>query len=70
VADLWFSPGKPVSPTNKTDHHYIIEILLKVVLNTITLTLKSIGKYDYYDQISPSLLKLTQRIIRNILEKY
>jgi hypothetical protein len=25
--------------TNKTDHHYIIEILLKVALNTIALTL-------------------------------
>jgi hypothetical protein len=29
----------PVSSTNKTDHHDITEILLKVVLNTITLTL-------------------------------
>jgi hypothetical protein len=32
----WFSPGTPVSPTNKTDHHDIAEILLKVVWNTIT----------------------------------
>jgi hypothetical protein len=31
----WFSPGPPVSSTNKTDHHDIIEILLKVALNTI-----------------------------------
>jgi hypothetical protein len=31
-----FSPGIPVSSTNKTDCHYITEILLKVVLNTIT----------------------------------
>jgi hypothetical protein len=37
----WFSPGTPVSSTNKTDHHDIIEILLKVALNTITLTLKN-----------------------------
>jgi hypothetical protein len=29
----------PVSSTNKTDHHNITEILLKVVLNTITLIL-------------------------------
>ena len=28
----------PVSSINKTDHHDIAEILLKVVLNTITLT--------------------------------
>ena len=31
----WFSP---VSSINKTDHHDITEILLKVSLNTITLT--------------------------------
>jgi hypothetical protein len=30
-----FSPGTPVSPTNKTDHHNITEILLKVALSTI-----------------------------------
>jgi hypothetical protein len=36
------SPGRwfpPVSSTNKTDSHDITEILLKVTLNTITLTL-------------------------------
>jgi hypothetical protein len=31
-----FSPGTLVSSTNKTDHHDITEILLKVALNTIT----------------------------------
>jgi hypothetical protein len=31
---LWFSPGPPVSSTNKTDCHNITEILLKVALNT------------------------------------
>jgi hypothetical protein len=35
VAGLWFSPGTPVSSTNKTDCHDITEILLKVALNTI-----------------------------------
>jgi hypothetical protein len=34
----WFSPGTPVSYTNKTYHYDIIEILLKVALNTIALT--------------------------------
>jgi hypothetical protein len=34
----WFSPGIPVSSTNKTDSHNITEILLKVALNTIILT--------------------------------
>jgi hypothetical protein len=34
------SPGTLVSFTNKTDSHNIAEILLKVALNTMTLTLK------------------------------
>jgi hypothetical protein len=38
VAGRWFSPSTPVFSTNKTDRHDITEILLKVVLNTITLT--------------------------------
>ena len=38
AADRWCSPGTPVPPTNKTDRHYVTEILLKVALNTITLT--------------------------------
>ena len=36
VTDHWFSPDIPVPSTNKTDCHNITEILLKVVLNTIT----------------------------------
>jgi hypothetical protein len=31
----WFSPGTSVSSTNKTKHHDITEILLKVALSTI-----------------------------------
>jgi hypothetical protein len=38
MAGRWFSPGTTVSSTNKTDRHDITEILLKVVLNTKTLT--------------------------------
>jgi hypothetical protein len=34
----WFSPGPPVSSTNKTDHHDIAEILLKVTLSTMQST--------------------------------
>jgi hypothetical protein len=30
VTCWWFSPGTPVSSTNKTDRHDITEILLKV----------------------------------------
>ena len=35
---MWFSQGHPVSSTNKTDHHDITEILLKVALSTIKQT--------------------------------
>jgi len=38
AAGRWFSPGIPVSSTNKTDRHDITEMLLKVALNTIKLT--------------------------------
>jgi hypothetical protein len=36
----WFSPGPPVSSTNKTDCHDIAEMLLKVALHTIKQTNK------------------------------
>ena len=39
----WFSPGPPVSSTNKTDRHDISEILLKVALNTINQTNKQLN---------------------------
>ena len=35
AAGRWFYPGPTVSSTNKTDHHDIAEILLKMTLNTI-----------------------------------
>ena len=38
----WFSPGPPVTSTNKTDCHDITEILLKVALNTIIFFIKNI----------------------------
>jgi hypothetical protein len=36
-----FSPGTPVSSTNKTDRHDINEILLKVALSNINVNLFS-----------------------------
>jgi hypothetical protein len=40
VYSIWnihdFLGGAPVSSTSKTDHHDLTEILLKVVLNTLT----------------------------------
>jgi hypothetical protein len=35
----WFSSETRVSSTNNTDHHDIVELFLKVALNTVTLTL-------------------------------
>ena len=39
VAGWRFSLGTPILSTNKTDCHNMTKILLKVALNTITLTL-------------------------------
>ena len=39
MAGRWFPPGTLISSTNKTDLHHITELLLKVALNKITLTL-------------------------------
>jgi hypothetical protein len=60
VTGLWFSPGTPVSSTNKTDHHDITEILLKVVLNTINQTKPiSFNLYQLFltDIIDPAILR-------------
>ena len=43
----WFSLDTPVSSTNKTYRHDITEILLKVALNTITLSLR-LSDFDMY----------------------
>ena len=51
VSDLW--QGTPVSSTNKNNRHDITEILLKVELNTITLTQtpKYVFVWSEYDQV-------------------
>jgi hypothetical protein len=40
--DQWFSPRTPVSSSNKTDRTDITNILLKMALTTLTLTLTPI----------------------------
>jgi hypothetical protein len=54
-----FSPGTPVSSTNKTDRHDITEVLLKVELNSITLTL--------YMLLNFSWLFIVKQICKNYL---
>jgi hypothetical protein len=44
VTPFFYHP--PVSSTNKTDHHDITEILLKVALNTINQSIKSVVYID------------------------
>jgi hypothetical protein len=61
----WFSPGTLVSSTNKTDLRDITEILLKVALNTITITPNSyacIGSYksNYYT-ITTTTVSIVQK---------
>ena len=47
AAGCSFSLGTPISSTNKTDHHDITEILLKVALNSKTITLPYLLQRSY-----------------------
>jgi hypothetical protein len=58
VTGLWFSPGPPVSYTNKIDHHDITEILLKVALNTIKQTNKQKQTIVIKYVVKPHYIKL------------
>jgi hypothetical protein len=46
VTGQWFSLSTLVSSTNKTDRHNITAVLLKMVLNTINLTLHYIVRHN------------------------
>jgi hypothetical protein len=59
VTGWWFCPVTPVSSTNKTDHHDKTEILMKVALNTITLTLNYWRLQDNRNNSWPSSLEKT-----------
>ena len=50
MAGLWFSQSTPIFSTNKTDHHYITEIFLKVGLNTIQPTLRKFNTFTVKTQ--------------------
>jgi hypothetical protein len=51
----WFSPGTPVSSSNKTDRHVITEILLKVAFNIIKQTNKNMVV------VNPTTIRSRQR---------
>jgi hypothetical protein len=59
--------GTPVSSTNKTDRHDITEILLKVALNTITLSLTSFPIPKFEKKIKKNLLNLCIILHINII---
>ena len=61
VSDLrltgqWFSPGPPVSSTNKTNRNDITEILWKVALDSIELT-----------NLSPTFLSTDLNIVQTVI---
>jgi hypothetical protein len=57
----WFSLGTPVSSTNKTDHHDITEILLKVALSIINQTIQ------YFDSLISTIMYWEHLKINNRL---
>ena len=58
-----FSPGPPVSFTNKTDRNDIAEILLKVALNTIKQAKKKSTKVKHDMQLKDEDLPLMDDIL-------
>jgi hypothetical protein len=50
AAGQWFSPGSPVSSTNKTDRHDITEILFKMALSTVNLPICNIEKSNLSEE--------------------
>ena len=56
----FFSPGTPISSKNKTDRHDITEILLKVALNIIPLTL--FLQVNYWSTYKISVVSLLSRL--------
>jgi hypothetical protein len=56
VKGQWFSPGTPISSTNKTDRNDITEILLKVVLNKSEYLEKTIDLSQVTDKLDHIML--------------
>jgi hypothetical protein len=65
VTSRWVSPGTPVSSTNKTDCHDITEILLKVALNTIALTLTQKPTKFFYILLISTVIETPEKAMPN-----
>jgi hypothetical protein len=64
VTGQWFSPGTPVSSTNKTECHDITEILLEVALNTIVTKIKG----RYYNEIVRKMKNRIMNLEENLIK--
>ena len=60
----WFSLGTPIISTNKTDHHDIAEILLKVALSTIILS--PLIVFNIENRIHPIYMEYKQQAEVNL----
>ena len=70
ATDPWFSLGIPVSSTNTTDNHDIAEILLKVALNTITLTFFSDLSLFYLPSFIQKLFGMNHNHTKRCIQWY
>ena len=70
VAGRWFSLGTSVSPSNKTDRHELTVILLKVALNTLTLTLVKYCSNFKADSPPPGICNLLIFLLPYILKSF
>jgi hypothetical protein len=68
VTGQWFSPGPPVSSTNKTDLYDITEILLKVVLNIIILLYNMDAKTTVQTNILDKTNEITLAFVWSFIE--
>jgi hypothetical protein len=64
VTVQWFSLGTPIISTNKTDHHDIAEILLKVALSTIILS--PLIVFNIENRIHPIYMEYKQQAEVNL----
>jgi hypothetical protein len=62
----WFSPGTRIPSTNKTYHHDITEILLKVALTTIVITT---NPFFLITGLWIADLSITQLFLQSVKEK-